>query len=117
MLMCPEYKCPTKPTLQQIKDMIKSDCFEKYKKFQINQKVAKDKSLFFCSTANCETILNIKNKKVNNTVECEKCKVLTCFDCKQKAHGTVSCKKNMEQEYGKWVHDNYNIEKCPNCGC
>jgi hypothetical protein len=75
-LKCPEYGCENRPTLEEIKQIIDSDCFLKYQKFQNITKVAKNKNLIFCCSPNCEEVLDIK--------KADKFKALICPSCKLK---------------------------------
>ena len=80
-LKCPEYECQTKPTEEEVKSIINDNCFLKYKKFQLNQKVMMDKNLMFCTTADCEEVLAVQNA-VKSKLTCAKCKKETCAKCK-----------------------------------
>lgn len=39
-LKCPEYGCDTKPTEQEVRNIIDSNCFDKFIKFQKNTQVS-----------------------------------------------------------------------------
>ena len=70
-LKCLQFGCTAKPTEEEIKSIIGEDCFQKFKKFQINTEVAQDQDLLFCSTVNCESILNKRlHSKSGNQVVC-----------------------------------------------
>ena len=82
-LVCPQYGCTVKPTIEEIKNIISDDCFAKYKKFQQNKMVLRDKNLFFCPTRDCESVLNRKEMdKKTRGVKCSKCKISYCPKCK-----------------------------------
>ena len=68
----------------------------------------------FCSTPNCEQVLNIKEAK-NKRLTCIKCKKDTCSVCKVKYHGSTSCHKNLRNQYSKAIKGS-NLHVCPNCG-
>ena len=97
-LRCPENKCATKPTEEEVRAIINDDSFRKFKKFQTNTKVAQDKHLLFCSTPDCGQVLNDENA-VKKLVWCNKCHQNTCIKCKMPGHGKVTCEKNMEKKY------------------
>ena len=75
--------------------------------------VAKDKSLLFCSTADCETVLN----RVNSTkkkLHCINCNKNTCSECNQRFHGNINCEDHSAKHVYKWV-TGVSINKCPKC--
>ena len=94
LLKCPEYGCEVKPTVEEIRGIINKSCFDKYEKFTLNTKVAQDKDLLFCTTPDCEHILNVNNA-MKNKITCTKCCKSTCVKCKMPWHGTdIDCQKN-----------------------
>ena len=90
-LKCPEYGCEVRPTEEEVRGMIDAGCFEKYKKFNLNTKVAKDKNLIFCSTPDCGEVLNIKEMSKKNKITCQKCNKSTCVKCKMPWHMLSDC--------------------------
>ena len=69
-MKCPEYGCDNKPTEKEVHSIINENCFQKFIKFRLNTQVAQDKDLMFCTTPNCEMVLNKKKAKKNKIV-CE----------------------------------------------
>lgn len=114
-LKCPQFGCETKPTQDEVKNIISEDCFKKFQKFQLNRKVATDKNLLFCSKIGCENVLNVMNAQ-KNMLLCSECKQKTCKKCKQEFHGNKNCEDADAKRYENWV-GGLIIHKCPNCGC
>ena len=69
--------------------------------------------LLFCSTPDCETVLN-KRDANKRKLECSKCNKSTCSDCKGKYHGSTNCEDNSAQHVYKWVAG-ISINNCPKC--
>ena len=76
-LRCPQAGCETKPTPEEVEQIISEDCFKKFSKFQLNRKVAIDKNLIFCSKVECENVLSVK-EAVKNMATCSRCQQKTC---------------------------------------
>ena len=95
-----------------MQDLISSDRFEKYQKFSKNSLIANDKNLIFCSTPDCETILDIQV-----SIKCKKCGLKTCKNCRQAYHGSVSCEDNFSKKYENWTNSGVVVNKCPKCDC
>lgn len=62
-----------KPTEKEIEEIVGVGCYKKFKRFKLNTLVAKDKNLYFCTTADCETVQDVRNKDGNNCVICSGC--------------------------------------------
>lgn len=114
-LKCPEYSCETRPTAEDVNSIINGNCFEKYKRFQLNHRVQMDPDLLFCCTPNCGEVHNRKDA-VKNKVTCPKCKKMTCILCKLPAHGRKSCQQAEKDMYSNWT-GGIEIHKCPQCAC
>ena len=79
-LKCPEASCQVKPSIEEVKNIISGDSFAKFIKFQNNTLVAQNSHLIYCSTPDCETILDKTGAK-KKKISCGKCKKNTCSDC------------------------------------
>lgn len=97
-LKCPESGCAAKPTKNEIKDIISANCFDKYKKFKTANDVARDPNLLFCSTVDCETILDAR-KAQNSCCLCGTCGESTCVKCKDGKHQGLTCEENNKRKY------------------
>lgn len=114
-LKCPEYTCQARASEQEIKAIIDGDCFAKFKKFQANLLVAQNSNLIFCSTPNCETILEKQRAKVKK-LTCPMCKKDTCSGCNLHYHGKGSCEQHRKKQLKGWSSA-IKIHYCPKCGC
>ena len=113
-LKCPQWGCDTKPTEEEIQQIINENCYRKFKRFQLNTMVAQDKDLMFCTSPNCENVLD-KRKAVKSIVTCSECGGRSCVKCKMRAHWPMSCEKNMQSKYNMGVRG-VKIHRCPRCG-
>lgn len=91
-LNCPQSDCNATPSLKEIMNIIDDNCFEKYQKFKKNRMVSQHKTLFFCPTTDCETVLNKNSDLVENyKIKCEKCETEVCTRCNQFFHEGQTC--------------------------
>ena len=114
-LKCPEFECKVHASEAEIKELLETDCFQKFLKFRRNKEVAADANLMFCPTPNCEGVLSRVDAK-KNLIACAFCKMKTCAKCRMPAHGKVSCEKNPELQLEKWATGQVKIHQCPKCG-
>jgi hypothetical protein len=78
-LKCPEHECEIKPSEEELREIIRPEVFEKFKKFELNAKVAQESYLIFCPTVNCIGVLNMKDGLKLSCIECKK---EICGKCK-----------------------------------
>ena len=62
----------------------------------MNTKVVLDKNLIFCTTPDCEGVLDI-SKAIKKKITCTKCKNKLCCKCKLEFHGNNSCEKHSQK--------------------
>ena len=86
----------------------------KFNRFRMNKMVAQNPHLIFCSTVNCETVLD-KNDAKKKKVNCPMCKKATCAGCNLGYHGAGSCEKHRKKQFQNWTSD-FKIHFCPKCG-
>ena len=62
-LKCPQHGCDSVPTIDEIEKLVSADVFKKYKKFQDNQRVARDKeNLMFCIAPDCDQVIDLREE-------------------------------------------------------
>ena len=84
-LRCPQTGCDQVATDEEIKRIISEDCYAKYKRFQQDRIVLKDKNLFYCKQPGCEGVLDLRQKS-KNVVVCPECSFSYCTKCKLRNH-------------------------------
>jgi hypothetical protein len=86
--------CDNLPSVEEIRTIISEDCYDKYLSFNNNALVAKNKNLIYCSTVDCNSILD-----TNITLKCIKCGQETCKYCKLPFHKGFSCEENQTRKF------------------
>lgn len=66
-MKCPQYGCPAKPSITEIKSIVSDDVFEKYLNLHQDLIVAQDReNLFYCSNTKCKNVINKKTDQSTN---------------------------------------------------
>lgn len=90
---------------------------EKYKKFERNIKLAKNRNVRWCIKPGCDTpLLPDKQTKKTNKLICNKCKTEICFKCAQKYHPNTDCDLELDKKLEKWcLNKARDVQFCPRC--
>ena len=60
-LRCPDVSCTNMATVEEVKQIIDGEIFDKFVKFNNDRKVNEDPNLLYCSRADCDQILDKRN--------------------------------------------------------
>ena len=74
-IKCPEHECGAKPTEEELKELVGTDVYQKFQKFELNMKVASNPNLIFCPSVDCEEVLDLKE---GSKLSCTKCGKSIC---------------------------------------
>ena len=116
-IKCLDYNCKQKLEDEFIINLLNNDInlIKKYKKYKKELIIAQDPNKKFCPFPDCDSYLELKNKK-EKYISCLN-NHLYCFVCLKKPHGKLPCdKKNIkEKDMTQYAKNNF-VKKCPNCG-
>ena len=114
-IKCLDYECQEKLSDEFIINLLNNDkdLISKYKKYKLELDIINDPNKKLCPYPNCDSYLQLKNKKMKIS-RCQN-KHTFCFFCLGKPHSNSPCKKEIDKSLLEFSKNNF-IKKCPNCG-
>lgn len=116
---CPYPNCSTIVDETLVKDVVSSDMYKKYSKFQARSFVDDNPRIRWCPAPDCGRAVYC-SEGVQDTVQCS-CGESFCFKCQEPAHAPCTCmhlrawkqKEKDESETANWLVAN--TKPCPKC--
>ena len=101
-IKCPNANCKSEIENSDLKDLLNSDTYEKFKRLLLNYEVGKSKDKKFCPYPGCEAIIHCENAN-QKKITCGNCHKDVCFQCQIPWHQGQSCKQAMNKIYAGWA--------------
>ena len=79
-IKCPNQECRIQIESTEIRSLINSDTYEKFKRLLKNFEVGRSKDKKFCPFSGCEGVIQSSSKDTKK-IECPTCNRSLCFSC------------------------------------
>jgi len=121
-IRCPSPSCPTELTPDEIKQLVSSEDYAKYERFNLEAVLETIPDLRWCPKPNCKNAMIGDPRRPMMVCTNPSCKFTFCFNCKEEWHADATCEQyqqwkvennEAEARYQDWVKRN--AKPCPKC--